>query len=597
MINRLIDTFYLRILRKFKGHYLTAIVLMGRLLIILAAIGAYFYGQLNQNPNPSPTLNTAIIVALVLGLTIESVLATRYTRRLIVYLTPYLAGQSDDNLFYENAWNELLGFPEKLAIFEAKMILLLVGLPPALIIMIQSRFASGAIITASMAMLIGLAVVIIALWFFYERATLPLIRKLVGEKPELLNIPVEPTRMGLRKRLTLVFTLLSVTPILVLAAFFHQTIHELMMQADVQLAEPVIRSFINNATVVTLLTFVVVIFFAQLLASSISRPINIMLPQIDKITQGDLRESITVITRNEAGQLAISFNQLMQSIRFLVDEMQNASAMIISSSFHVLSVAQQQREDAANLSTSVSEIQVTAEQLAHSFKRIISRASAGQQLANNTLNQAQKGQELIDRNADAFRKIREQSRISIDKTQHFVTQSNQITQIFETIQTIVAQTKMIALNASIEAAGSGTTGHRFSVIAAEIRKLADKSTELLSEISRTVRVLQDSTLDMADSIEQEIQTVEYGYQHAERIQEVFKEILNMTESNARSVHEISGVASQQNIAHEQIVNGIRQISDVATKIEQSSHKLNELTVQMDELARQLSLSTKQFQTS
>jgi len=576
-------------------------ILTSRLAVLLIALAGFYFIHINItniiNITNLWTISFKQVVMAIFVITISAqiYLVIRRAEKLTPNILAYLDESSDETTFFENVWYEVLNLPECLILYEAKLNIFFIILP---IILTSFIFSTSliSIIHSILGVMVGVLLELIGMWFFYERMIMPLLQKTASDEPSLFHIPIEPTKVSIRTRLTIIFTSIVTIPIFILSSFFYRTIEKVNSYSRYPIEIEVVQHFIDNAIIVAVITFIGAIIFARLLALSISRPIHLMMPQIEKITMGDLRGSISVISRNENGELAVAFNQLIQSIRFLVEEIQNAGAMIVGSSFHILTISQEQKSDAADQAASLAEFQSTTEELSHSLRQIVDQAQTGQELATETLQEALKGQDLIENNVEAFRRIREQSRASIEKVQHFVSQSNQITQIFEAIQTIVAQTKMIALNASIEAADSGSTSRRFSVIAAQIRNLSDQSTALLSQVSRMVNVLQTSTMDMAHSIELEIQTIEDGVSHAEKIQTVFDEILQMTENNATSVREISSVASQQAAAQEEIVNGIHLISDVANKISDSNNRLNELTVQLDELSRKMSFSVQQFQS-
>ncbi len=609
MLSNISAKFFQFFLSRFKSRYVLAMMLISRIISVIAGLCGYYYAEINIDIPGTGAFRWIMIISLIIFLSIETYIVIRYSLRITRHLSAYLdensPPDSDQTNFYENIWQELLDFPEKQVIYETKLLILLIALPLSVVGSIYLIFSYGILSKFSfyvlsqlmIGIIIGIAFAMINLWFFYERFVIPVLQNVAVAEPNLFYVPIESAQIKIHKRLTFIFISIVIIPLVMIWAFFYQAIQKISLNEQTAIDNIIMKDFNVRVIIVTLLTLVLALVFSRLLANSISRPIDTMLPQIGRIARGDLRGFISVISRNEVGELAVACNQLIQSIRFLVKEIKNADAMIISSSFHVLNVSKHQKSDAANQVTSIVQIQATAEELARSFSQIVDRANTGQNLAGNTLTQARKGQKLIDKNAEALQKIREQSQNSIEKTQNFVSQSQQINQIFETIQTIVAQTKMIALNASIEAAGSGAGGRRFSVIASEIRKLADQSTKLLTEISRTVHVLQASTIEMIDSLETEIQTIEGGVTHAKRIQQVFKNILDMTEENAESVKQISGVASQQTIAHEQIVESIAQMSETANKIAESSNNLSDLTVQFDELARKLSTSVQDFKTT
>lgn len=599
--SQFVDLFFEHTVRRLKHRYILILMILARFISAIAAGVGYYYVWISISHSRSYLwIMLAITGVFVI---IETFIVIRFSLRKSQAILTFLAGntkqaeQSEDKKLFNTAWTEAIEFPERVFIFETKAALLLIGLPILAVAMYFSNLNPDDIFNYLTGFLIALIVGMIHLWFFYERMMIPVLSRLARFDKKLLIKPVVPPRFSINSRMTFIAVVITVIPILFLWTLAYKTVFSILLIGGAGTdAETILSDFQKNFVIVGFLSVGLSIVIARLSVSSFARSLNSIIAELQQINTGDLTQTVLINARDELGQLSVAFNQLIASIGYLVEEIQDAGALIISSSFNVLRVSKEQERDSSHQAASINEISSTAQQLAASFKQIVDQAKNGEQMAGDTLHQAQMGQQLIDKNVEAFRQIRTHSRETIGLSQQFIEQSRKINQIFEVIQSIVAQTKMIALNASIEAASAGSAGRRFSVIATEVRTLADESTELLSEIARTVRVLQDSTSAMAASIQTEIQTIEDGVEHAEHIQQVFDEILGMAEKNAGAVKNIASVAAQQRSAQEQVVSSIQQIAEVADKMASASKTLNDLTVQMDDLARKLSLSVQNYQT-
>ena len=112
-----------------------------------------------------------------------------------------------------------------------------------------------------------------------------------------------------------------------------------------------------------------------------------------------------------------------------------------------------------------------------------------------------------------------------------------------TIRDIANQTNLLALNAAIEAAGAGEAGARFAVVADQVRKLAESSTQATREIADLVKVIQSETQDAVVAMEQETQAVEAGSASALRTGEVFNEISGIAQRSAELAQTIASSAA------------------------------------------------------
>ena len=575
--------------------YLIYVLLYSRLSTILASgVGAYYIWI---NVTNIKEILIYLVSCFFFLLLIETIFLFRFanqiTDKIPILLTPDQE-KVDPKLLHE-IWNQVLNFPEKIILYEVRIAFLYIALPLTFFSFFITNLSFYETIQILVGYLVALGLAIPNLWFFYERMLIPYIERLIIQNPKLLSAKIDPPKLSLSKRITATIVSLIFVPILLLGTVTHNYFSRLLVD-HAQFSSTAHDQIMIHIYVIGVASVLLAILNARLLSLTFTFPIKTMLTELEKITKGDLTQLMRTETRNELSMLTISFNQLIESIRYLVEEIQNAGAMIISSSFQVLNIAKQLKKDAATQAVSVSEVGSTADQLSKSFKNIVEQAKTGELLASETLSQAQVGQELIDKNVEAFLKIKYQASETVNLTKDFIEQSKEITQIFEVIQNIVSRTKMIALNASIEASSSGSFGKRFSVIATEIRTLADQSSDNLMVIARTVRNLQKSTGEMGDRIQTEMKTIEDGYKHAKHIQNVFEKILKMNEENTTSVRKISYIAAQQRTAQEQMVESIHQISKVSQKISESSKNLNDLTAQLDDLSRQLNESVQNFYT-
>ena len=137
--------------------------------------------------------------------------------------------------------------------------------------------------------------------------------------------------------------------------------------------------------------------------------------------------------------------------------------------------------------------------------------------------------------------------------------SLEISQIVSTIREIANQTNLLALNAAIEAAGAGEAGARFAVVADQVRKLAENSTQATREIADLVKVIQTETQDAVVAMEQETQAVEAGSASALRTGDVFKEISDIAKRSSELAQNIASAATEQRHPRKRSVERLRSL--------------------------------------
>jgi methyl-accepting chemotaxis protein len=178
-------------------------------------------------------------------------------------------------------------------------------------------------------------------------------------------------------------------------------------------------------------------------------------------------------------------------------------------------------------------------------------------MAEASLNNAESGQQAVMNTLSAMEEIKTRTQASANKILALGERSQQIGQVLAIINSIADQTKILALNAAIEAARAGEAGKGFSVVAIEIRKLAESVVESTTEIGSIMTEIQGAANDLVMSTEQELKQVQGGVDLAHTTGESFDQILEMVEQTTIAAKEISAATQQQRSATDQVVKAMR----------------------------------------
>ena len=292
-------------------------------------------------------------------------------------------------------------------------------------------------------------------------------------------------------------------------------------------------------------------------------PLEEVVESVKAACQGEVGKKVEVDTPDEFGVLARSYNQMLDLIVYLITQTQESSRRLSQSSSEILSATEQQASGAAEQAASISQTTATMEELAATYRQIADNADSVVRMAEATLGSAESGQQAVANTLAAMDSIKSRAQSSANKILALGERSQQIGQVLSIINNIADQTKILALNAAIEAARAGEAGKGFSVVAVEIRKLAESVVDSTSEIETIMTEIQSAANDLVIATEQELKQVESGVDLAHHTGDSFDQILETVEQTTNAAKEISAATQQQRSATEQVVKAMKEVAQVA----------------------------------
>ena len=347
-----------------------------------------------------------------------------------------------------------------------------------------------------------------------------------------------------------------------------------------------------GASIVLLAVTIIVVFY---MLKRFMRPLNEVVDSVQAACNGDIGHKVEVTTHDEIGTLAASYNQMLDLIVYLIRQTQESSKRLAASSNDILAATEQQASGAAEQAASISETTATMEELASTYRQIAENADHVVRIAEASLGSAENGQHAVANTLEAMEEIKTRTRASANRILALGEHSQQISQVLAIINSIADQTKILALNAAIEAARAGDAGKGFSVVATEIRKLAESVVESTGEISGIMTEIQSSANDLVISTEQELKQVQTGVDLAHTTGESLGSILELVEQTTVAAKEISAATQQQKSATDQVVKAMREVAAVAQQTAAGSRQVASSAEVLSGIARESSQVGSSFQ--
>jgi len=343
---------------------------------------------------------------------------------------------------------------------------------------------------------------------------------------------------------------------------------------------------------ITLVGFVLLNAIFLVLFIAIGRkfmaPLQHVVDSVRAACEGEIGHKVNLDTADEFGQLARSYNQMLDLIVYLITQTQESSSRLSGASSEILSATEQQASGAAEQAASISQTTATMEELAATYRQIADNADQVVKMAETSLGSAESGQHAVMETLDSMEQIKSRSQTSANKILQLGERSQQIGQVLTIIRSIADQTKILALNAAIEAARAGEAGKGFSVVAVEIRKLAESVVDSTGDIETIMIEIQTSANDLVLSTEQELKQVQSGVDLAHSTGESLDQILETIEQTTVAAKEISAATQQQRSATEQVVKAMREVASVAQQTASGSKQVAGAAEQLANIARESS---------
>ena len=243
-------------------------------------------------------------------------------------------------------------------------------------------------------------------------------------------------------------------------------------------------------------------------------------------------------------------------------------------------------------SASVLETSFTMEKVVSASQQIAQNAESVVTIAEKTRNDAQQGMSVAEETMKQMQDIERSNNTDTENIRILSQKSAEIAKIMKLITTIADQTKLIAFNASLEAAGAGSAGRRFGIVAKEIRHLANSVIESTGMIRQTLTDMQQAVQKLVLSSEISTKSVREGVEYTMDTANWLKEILNGAAETTKAAQDISHSTQEQRLASEEISTALKEISINTNHFAEAGALIRNIASKLNSLAEELEDATK-----
>lgn len=348
-----------------------------------------------------------------------------------------------------------------------------------------------------------------------------------------------------------------------------------------------------NASIVQLREFVQQQQIEQQRGVQLQQNVSSFLGVAMQIAQGDLTQK-GAVTEDALGNVVDAINVMTEEIGYLLKDVQQTAQQVSSSASSMNATSQGILSEAQAQATIADTAQMQTAQVSLSIQQLALTAERGAETARQTLTASSEGTKAVQDAVAQLASIRNEISAITAGTKSLQQRSAEISEVARTISRFASQTNMLALGASLEAAGAGEAGARFAAVASAVRGLADESAKAATRVTVLVRDVQTEIAQLGVLAQSGSAQAEAGTAVAQEAAQRLTRIAALADQSAESAAEISSLATLQVESVESVRGDVQRIAQTALATETESRGGQAAAEQLRSLSESLTRSLERF---
>ncbi len=321
--------------------------------------------------------------------------------------------------------------------------------------------------------------------------------------------------------------------------------------------------------------------------------IESLIGEMENIAAGDLTINAEV-KEDITGSIAGTVNSMTEQLRSIVSRVQNATDQVTTSAGSIADVSNSLSQESDAQADQITDASQKVVDITTQIQAVANQSEDSAKVAQKARETASRGFQAVSDTVQGMDRIREQVQATSKRIKRLGESSQEIGEIVQLISDIADRTSILALNASIQAAMAGDAGQGFAVVAEEVERLAERSTDATKQIATLIKAIQTETSEAIADMEESTREVVEGSQLASQAGQTLSEIDDVSRQLEDLIKGVSTSALEQANAATDIATTMTKISETTKASADKSRNATQSVGQLSTLANQLRDSVSQF---
>jgi methyl-accepting chemotaxis protein len=300
------------------------------------------------------------------------------------------------------------------------------------------------------------------------------------------------------------------------------------------------------------------------------------------LKEGDLTQRLPENSKDELGEIGKGVNAFIHELQNIVQRTRDQSNLVASSALQLASASAQVKASSIQQSEATSSVAASIEQLSVSIDQVSESATIAKQTADFSGETSSIGSTEVSSAVEEIKHIEQVVNGASNQIESLGKKAIEITSIVNAIKEVADQTNLLALNAAIEAARAGEQGRGFAVVADEVRKLAERTSQSAQEITQMIGSMQTEAENSTRVMREGNALVALGVSKTEHAGESMNKIKESSADVIRAISDISIALTEQRNASSDIAKNVEQIAHMT---EENSSAVSEVSLAAERLKK------------